>query len=170
MVGMEEGESDMMRKQNLFIAYLLIGLGVYFLIKQLDLAIFRPFVGWPTILAIIGVSFLLHSYSTKDKQTIFIGVIFLGLGIHFHGLQHYDFWYNHWSVYTLIIGIAYFLRFIYTKKGLIPAVVLITISVIMIFSISLPEWFQGIYGIIDFIETFWPVILIAIGIYFIRKK
>lgn len=159
-----------MRKQNLFFAYLLIGLGVYFLIRQLDLAIFRPFVGWPTILAIIGISFLLHSYSTKDKQNIFIGVIFLGLGIHFHGLQNYDFWYNHWSVYTLIIGIAYIVRFIYTKKGLIPAVVLITISVIMIFSISLPEWFQGIYGIIDFIETFWPVILIAIGIYFIRKK
>jgi len=159
-----------MRKQNLFFAYLLIGLGVYFLIRQLDLAIFRPFFGWPTILALLGIAFLLHSYTTKEKQNIFLGVILLGLGIHFHGLENYDFWYNHWAIYTLIIGIAFLIWFFYTKKGLISAIVLITISVIMIFSISLPEWFQGIYGVIDFFETFWPVILIAIGIYMIRKK
>lgn len=160
----------MLRKQNLFVAYLLIGLGVYFLIKQLNLVFFQPFIGWPTIVIIIGIAFLLHSYATKEKQNIFIGVILLGIGIHFHGLQNYDFWYNHWSIYTLIVGFAYLIRFFYMKKGFILSIVLITISIIMIFSISLPEWFQGVYGIIDFIETFWPIILIVIGIYFIRKK
>lgn len=159
-----------MRQKNTFIAYILIGLGVYFLIKQLNFAFFEPFTGWPTVIAIIGVSFLLHSYTAKDEGNIFTGVILLGIGIHFHGLQNYDFWYNHWSVYTLIIGIAYLILFFKTKKGLIPSVVLISVSVIMIFSITLPDWFKGIYGIIDFIETFWPVILIVIGIYFIRKK
>ena len=139
-------------------------------VKQLNLVFFQPFIGWPTIVIIIGIAFLLHSYATKEKQNIFIGVILLGIGIHFHGLQNYDFWYNHWSIYTLIVGFAYLIRFFYMKKGLILSIVLITISIIMIFSISLPEWFQGVYGIIDFIETFWPIILIVIGIYFIRKK
>lgn len=167
-IDLEVGE--LMRKQHLFTAYLLIGLGIYFLIKQLDFVFFRPFLGWPTVVAIIGIAFLLHSYTTREKQNIFIGIIILGIGVHFHGMQNYSFWYNHWSVYTLIIGIAYLIRFFYTKKGMIPAIVLLSISIIMIFSISLPEWFKGIYSIVDFIETFWPVILIIIGIYFIRKK
>lgn len=159
-----------MKRKNSFIAYVLIGLGVYFLIKQLNLTIFNSLVGWPTVIAIIGIAFLLHSYTAKEEGNIFTGVILLGIGIHFHGLQNYTFWYNHWSIYTLIIGIAYLLLFFKTRKGLIPSVILISVSSIMIFSITLPDWFKGIYGVIDFIETFWPVILIVLGIYFIRKK
>lgn len=159
-----------MRKQHLLIAYFLIGIGVYFLIKQVDLAIFQSFYGWPTVVMIVGLSFLLHSYTVKEVQSLFIGVILFGLGVHFHGLKNYDFWYDHWSIYTLIVGIAFLLRFLQTKSGLIPAIVLITISVIMIFSISLPDWFSGIYGIIEFIETFWPVVLIVIGVLLLRKK
>lgn len=159
-----------MKKRNLFTSYILIGLGIYFLIKQLEFSFFEPFIGWSTIVIIIGIAFLLHSYTAKEQSHLFTGIILLGIGIHFHGLQNYDFWYNHWSIYTLIIGIAYLFMFFKTKKGLIPSVVLLSISIIMIFSITLPDWFKGIYGIIDFIETFWPVILIVLGIYFIRKK
>lgn len=159
-----------MKKQHLFTAYLLIGIGIYFLIKQLDLAAFRNFYNWPTLLMIVGIAFLLHHYTVKEKQNIFTGVLLLGLGIHFHGLQNYDFWYNHWSIYTLIVGMAFLVRFFTTKKGFVPSVILIGISLLMIFSVTLPEWFQGIYGIIDFIETFWPVVLIVIGIYLLRKK
>lgn len=159
-----------MKRKNSFIAYVLIGLGIYFLVKQLNFAFFEPFIGWPTVIAIIGIAFLLHSYTANEEGNIFIGVILLGIGIHLHGLQHYDFWYNHWSIYTLIFGIAYLILFFKTKRGLIPSVVLMSVSIIMIFSITLPSWFKGIYGIIDFIETFWPVILIVIGIYFIRKQ
>jgi|SRR5699024_680702 len=160
----------MLKNRNSFVAYLLIGLGVYFLIKQLDLAFFKPFFGWPTVIMIVGIAFLLHSYTAKDNHNTFIGILLVGFGIHFHGLQNYLFWYNHWSIYTLIIGIAYLILFFKTKRGLIPAIILISVSSIMIFSITLPDWFKGIYGIIDFIETFWPVILIILGVYFIRKK
>lgn len=160
----------MLKKRNSFIAFLLIGIGIYFLIKQLDLAFFKPFVGWPTIIAIVGISFLLHSYTSKEKHNIFVGVLLLGLGIHLHGLQNYLFWYDHWSIYTLIVGLAYLVLFFKTRKGLMPSLILIGLSLIMIFSISLPDSFKPIYGIIDFIETFWPIILIILGVYFLRKK
>lgn len=159
-----------MKNRNSFIAYLLIALGVYFLIKQLDLMFFRPFIGWPTMIAVIGLVFLLHSYTARQDNSLFIGVILLGFGIHFHGSQNYIFWYDHWSIYTLIVGIAYFVLFLKTKKGFIKAIILLSISIIMIFSISLPSWFKGIFGVIDFIETFWPVILIGLGVYFLWRK
>lgn len=159
-----------MRERNTLIAYLLIGFGIYFLIKQLNFTFFQSFVGWPTIVAIIGLAFLLHSYTAKVSEHILIGSILVGFGIHFHGLHHYVFWYDHWSVYTLIVGIAYFIFFFKTKKGFMPAVILVSLSVVMLFSITLPDWFKPIYGIIDFIETFWPVLLIGLGIYFLWRK
>jgi len=159
-----------MKKQNAFSAYVLIGIGIYFLIKQLDLAIFDNFYSWPTFLIIIGIAFLIHSYSAKEYNNLFTGVLLLGLGIHFHGLENYPFWFDHWSVYALIVGLAFLIRFFKTKKGLVPAGILIGIALLMIFSVTLPEWFQWIYGVIDFLETFWPVALIAIGVYLLKFK
>jgi hypothetical protein len=159
-----------MKKQNAFTAYILIGLGVYFLIRQLNLTIFQDFYSWPTFLMIIGLVFLIHSYSTKQYQHIFTGVLLLGLGIHFHGLENYDFWFDHWSAYALIVGVAFLVRFTKTKKGLIPAAVLIGIALLMIFSVTLPTWFNWIYIVADFLEAFWPVALIVIGVYLLRFK
>lgn len=159
-----------MKRQHAFTAYILIGLGIYFLIEQLQLSLFDNFYSWPTFLMIIGIAFLIHSYSTKEYNNIFTGVLLLGLGIHFHGLENYDFWFDHWSVFALIVGLAFFIRFLKTKKGMIPAAILIGLSLLMIFSVTLPEWFQWIYGVAEFIETFWPVALIVIGVYLLRKK
>lgn len=159
-----------MKKQNSFAAYVLIGIGVYFLIKQLDLPLFQNFYSWPTFLIIIGIAFLIHSYSTKEYNNIFTGVLLLGLGIHFHGLENYSFWFNHWSAYALIAGVAFWVRFLKTKSGFIPGSILIGISLLMIFSVTLPEWFQWIYGVAEFLETFWPVALIVLGIYLLRFK
>lgn len=159
-----------MKKQHAFTAYILIGIGVYFLIKQLNLNLFENFYSWPTFLIIIGIAFLIHSYGAKEHQHIFTGTLLLGLGIHFHGIENYDFWLDHWSIYALIVGVAFLIRFLKTKKGLLPGSILIGISLLMIFSISLPTWFQWIYDVAEFLETFWPIALIVIGIYFLRYK
>lgn len=160
-----------MKKQNSFIAYLLIGIGTYFLIKQLKLSLFDTFYSWPTILIIVGVVFLIHSYSNNEYQNIFTGVLLLGLGIHFHGIENYDFWFDHWSIYALIVGLAFIIRYFQTKNGLIPGILLISLAIIIILSETLPEWFKWTYDIVGFLETFWPVFLIAFGFYkLINKK
>lgn len=154
-----------MKNQNILVAYILIGTGIYFLIKQLNLALFANFYTWSTFLIIIGISFLIYSFTQKQFESVFIGILLLGLGIHFHGLENYLFWFDHWSVYSLIVGLAFLGRFFYTKKGLLHALIFIGIAILMIFSITLPSWFQWIYGVIQFLETFWPVALILIGVY-----
>src|SRR5699024_10664787 len=113
------------KKQNNFIAYLLIGIGTYFLIKQLDLALFDNIYSWLTILIILDVVFLLHSYLTHYYDHIYKVVLLLCLGIHFHDVENYDFWIDHWSMYTLIAGIAFIILYLQTHRGHRPGLILI---------------------------------------------
>ncbi|WP_226036507.1 LiaI-LiaF-like domain-containing protein [Aquibacillus saliphilus] len=159
-----------MKRQNAFIGYLLIGIGAFFLLRQLRFPILTDFYSWPTLLIIIGIAFLLHSYISKDYKKLFPGTIILGIGIHFHGLNHYSFWIDHWGIYTLIIAIAFFIRFQKTKTGLFPGLVLLLISIFAIFASDKPSWFYWIDHVILTIIDFWPVALIIVGGYLLFKK
>lgn len=159
-----------MKKEHVLIAYMLIGLGMYFLIKQLNLDLFSNFYSYTTIIIIVGISFILHSYTVKEYNNLFSGIIISGFGIHLHGIENYAFWFNHWSMYVLIIGIAFIVRYLKTKSGLLTGIILISFALFMIFSIKIPSSLHWIYGIIGFVETFWPVALIILGIYLLKFK
>ncbi|WP_010651062.1 LiaI-LiaF-like domain-containing protein [Oceanobacillus massiliensis] len=159
-----------MKKQNSLLAYILIGIGIYFLLRELKVPILTDFYSWQTLLIIIGLALLIHSYTAKHYQNLFAGTIVLGLGIHLHGVQHYTFWIDHWGVYVLIIGLAFIVRHTKTKKGILPGILLVLLAVLLIFSINLPGYFDWIYDIINLLERFWPVVLVIIGIYLLRKK
>lgn len=159
-----------MKRQNTFASYLLIGIGIYFLLRKLEIPIITDFYSWPTLLIIIGIALLIHSYTVNDYQHLFSGTIILGIGIHFHGVNHYEFWLDHWAVYLLIAGIAFIVRGIRTKKGFIMGALLIGLAILFIFSFKLPGMFDWIYDVTAILETFWPLLLIVLGIYWLRKK
>lgn len=159
-----------MKRQNTFAAYLLIGIGLYFLLRKLEIPIITDFYSWPTLLIIIGIALLIHSYTSKDYQHLLSGTIILGIGIHFHGVNHYDFWIDHWAVYLLIVGIAFIVRAIRTKRGFLTGAILIGLAILFIFSFKLPRMFNWIYDVTGILETFWPLLLIVIGIFWLKKK
>ena len=99
-----------MKKQNALFAYILIGIGVFFLLRELKLPIFTDFYSWQTLLIVIGLAILIHSYRSHSYENILAGGIILGIGIHLHGRANYAFWIDHWAVYLLIIGAAFLLR------------------------------------------------------------
>src|SRR5699024_1175844 len=113
---------------------------------------------------------MIVSYSTKDYKNLFSGTVLLGLVVHFNGLHNYPFWIDHWAMYPLIIGIAFIVRFLRTKNGLLPGALLIGISLLMIFSENVPEWLDWIYIVIDFLEKFWAIAIILLGILLLKKK
>jgi len=154
-------------KQNVLSAYILIGIGLYFLMKQFDIPLLANFYGWSTIMIIVGVALLLYSFRTKDAHNIFSGVIVLGIGIHFHGLDNYTFWSNHWAVYILIVGLAFIVRSLWSKEGMMTGIVLTVISSLFIFSWSIPHWLTSP---MKHIHTLWPIAIILLGIYLLRKK
>ncbi|MFC4403950.1 LiaI-LiaF-like domain-containing protein [Gracilibacillus xinjiangensis] len=157
-------------KKNSLLAYLLIGIGLYFLLRELRIPILTDFYSWPTLLILIGSAFLVHAFSGNEEKSIFPGVVLLGLGIHFHGLNHYPFWIAHWGIYTLIVSIAFLLRFVKTKHGIIPGVVLFVISIFAMFVDNQPSWFVWIHDLMGWMERFWPIVLIGLGIYLLLKR
>lgn len=160
----------MRRGENSLLAYILIGVGLYFLLKELNIAIFSDYYSWPFLVIIIGVIFLIHSYSTRNNQNLFSSVILLGIGIHFYGLNNYPSWIDHWAVYMFIVGLAFIIRYILSKSGLFIGLVLIGLSIVMIFSINVPAWLNWVYTIPSFIKQFWPIILIILGVYLLINK
>lgn len=161
---------ETMKNKNTLTAYMLIGIGLYFLLRQLKLPIFTDFYSWPTILIVIGLALLIYSFQTKEYNSLFSGTLVFGLGIHFHGIRHYSFWIDHWAMYPLIVGIAFLVRYFKTKQGLLPGLILLLISCIFIFSINIPSWFDWIHDVADFIDVYWPVVLVVIGVYLLKKK
>ncbi|MEN2467175.1 DUF5668 domain-containing protein [Ornithinibacillus sp. FSL M8-0202] len=159
-----------MKNKNTLTAYLLIGIGLYFLFRELKLPIFTDFYSWPTILIIIGLAMLIYSFKVKDYNSLFSGTLLLGFGIHFHGIRHYSFWIDHWAMYPLIIGIAFLIRYIKTKKGLLPGLILTLLSGVFIFSVNIPPWFNWIHDVVNFAQVYWPIVLVVIGIYLLMKK
>ena len=158
-----------LKKHGLF-PYLLIGIGLFFLLREWKIPILTDFYSWPTLLIVVGLAFLIHAFTAKEYRNLFPGVILFGLGIHFHGLKHYSFWLDHWAVFTLIFGIAFLLQYWKSKRGLVPAMILLIISFIAIFIENKPEWFGWINQAMNWIFQSWPIVLIIGGIYLLVKK
>lgn len=158
-----------MKKQNSLIAYILIGLGIYFLLRELRVPIFTDFYSWQTLLIILGIAFLLHSYRSGTHEHIFTGVLLFGIGIHLHGVQHFDFWIDHWGVYLVIIGLALLFRYLKTRSGLLAGTLFLVIGMLLIYSQQFNEYFFWIDDAVSIVERFWPVLLIILGLVWLRR-
>ncbi|MEQ6375754.1 DUF5668 domain-containing protein [Bacillaceae bacterium S4-13-56] len=158
-----------MKKQNSFVGMVLIGIGAFFLLKELALPLFTNFYSWPTIVIIIGISMLLHSYMSKQYSNLLLGAILFGIGVHFHMITYYSFWPNHWGMVPLIIGLSFLVQYQKAKKGLIPGLILLAIALMAIFSTQQPGWFQWIHVTVNYAVNYWPILLIIAGFYFIYR-
>ncbi len=159
-----------MKKHSTIISLLLIGIGIYFLLQQYSIPYLSQFSTWPTLLIIFGVAFLFNSYKNKDRDSLFPGIVLLGLGIHFHALNDVDWWTNHWGMYTLIVGLAYLIHSYKSKKSLTPGLLLTVISIIVLMPAIIPSWYTTFDFVYSKIEQFWPFILIIIGSLLLFKK
>lgn len=159
-----------MRQKNHLTAYILIGVGFYFLIRQWNIPFLDRFSTWPTLLLILGIGLLLHSYLNRDYDKLFPGVILVGIGIHFHANSIYPAWPEHWSVYAIIIGLAFLIRYQKTKIGLYPGLIILFTGLFMLLSITNSQFSQSVNQLIDVLEDYWPVGLIIFGVYLLFKK
>lgn len=159
-----------MNKQHSLVGFLLIGLGLYFFLRHLNIPELSVFYSWPALVSIIGLAFLLHSYMTKDYSNLFTGTLITGLGLHFLAVNHVAFWMDHWGIYLIIIGIAFLIQYQKTKTGLLPSLIFLGIGLFAVFAPSRPGWFQWVQQIFLLIEQFWPLVLIVFGIFLLKKK
>ncbi|UCZ52131.1 DUF5668 domain-containing protein [Bacillus shivajii] len=161
-----------MRRNNFLPGIILISTGLYFLLKQFDITL--PYANviftWPSILVFIGLVMAFQGFSNRDDSKMFTGATLLGLGVLFHGVHTYGTWGYHWGYFTLIVAIAFLMKYFVNKRdGLTPAMILFAITAFALFSSEVSEWIRTFAG---GFESLWPVLLIAIGVYllFFRKK
>ncbi len=156
----------------MFPGFILIIIGLYFLLQQLNISI--PFAhvlfAWPSILFIIGLVLSFQGFSNKDDNKMFSGMMLLGLGVFFHGVHTFGYWSYYWGYFTLIISVAFFMKYFVGKRdGLAPGIVLMIITLFAFYNHFISTWVKQFFGGFDVI---WPIILIGVGIYliFFRKR
>ena len=160
-------------KNGIFPGILLIGIGCYFLLKQLNFPFLHAAFTWPTLLIIIGIAFIAQAYLANEYNSIVPGVVLTGLGVHFHAQHYIPFWPDHWAVYTLIVSLALLLKYYKTKNGLVVGIILLVISLLGLFYDGFISWMNWIGELVGWIEKFWPAALIIFGLYLLffgRKK
>jgi len=150
-----------MSRPALLPGLILLGLGLYFLLRQFNLPLFDQLMTWPMILIIIGSAFMICSYSGWDKMLILPGGILLALGIHFLAMNSSAHWPVHWSMYPGAVGSGFLLAYIRTqdRSFLIPAGILLGIPIIVL----------G-FGGFHVMATWWPIAVILIGVYLLLKR
>ncbi|ADU31374.1 LiaI-LiaF-like domain-containing protein [Evansella cellulosilytica] len=162
----------MKNNNNLFPGIILISVGLYFLLRQFNISF--PFSDtvftWPSILVVIGIVLAFQGFSNRDDTKMFSGSVLLGLGVFFHGAHTFSSWGYHWGYFTLIISIAFFMKyFVHKKDGLTPAIVLLIISGFALYSDKVFSWLNNLTSSFDLI---WPIALVVVGIYvlFFKKR
>lgn len=122
-----------MKRKHSLLAYLCIGIGIFLLLRELRIPFFVDLYSWQSFPIVIGIGIIIHSYTTKTYQNLFIGTLLFGIGIHLHGVKHYSFWIDDWSVYFIIIGLAFIIRYTKTKKGFFLGLFSILLGLLFLF-------------------------------------
>ncbi|WP_243297432.1 LiaI-LiaF-like domain-containing protein [Bacillus litorisediminis] len=158
-------------KHRIFPGILLLGFGCYFFIDD-----WIPEWGflqsWPTLLAIIGVAFLGQAYIGKDYESIIPGVIFIGIGIHFHVVAQLSLWAGHFGVFVLVIALAFLLYYQKKGDGLGVGLSFLILAVFLLFSDKVATGIGFLETSIAFIQRFWPFVFIVLGLIllFFKRK
>lgn len=161
-----------MKNQRIFPGIILLGFGAFFFLQQNETAFFKGFDTWPTLLIIVGIAFLFQGYIAKDYDAILPGVILTGFGLHFHIIERLSVWPNSIGVFILIIALGFLLRYQKVNTGLFQGLLFLVLAILLLFYDKIIGWLGILEGGIGAIWNYWPILLVAYGVYLllIKKK
>ncbi|WP_174729780.1 LiaI-LiaF-like domain-containing protein [Mesobacillus harenae] len=161
-----------MKRQQMIPGIILIGFGIYFYLQQSNITLFQQFYTWPTLLIIVGIAFLGQGYWGKDYESILPGVMLAGFGLHFHVVHRLEIWPDHMGTFILIIALGFLLRYQKTGNGLFQGILFLILAVLLLFNDQFASWFGLMESRVASAWTFWPAVLVIIGVYllFFKKK
>lgn len=158
-------------KKQIFPSIFLVGIGLYFFLQKFSIEFGFQIFTWPTILLIIGLALLIQAYSANDFSMIIPGILFVGLGIHFHLVQQWEIQLDHVGVILLFIALGFFLIANKIKNGKFFSWLFLILAIIQLFHTNLFSWLKLTSEQVSKYESLWPITLMIIGIYvFIFKR
>lgn len=166
------GRVEGMKNQRYFPGIILLGFGIYYFWRQSNIPLFREYMTWPTLLAIIGIAFLVQGYKGDRYEAILPGVILTGFGLHFHVVEAVAIWPDASAALILFIALGSILRYQKTGDGLAQGILFLAFAGLMTFYDHILGWLGVLGNKMNSILQYWPLLLIIIGIYllFFRKK
>lgn len=155
-------------KRSIVPGVILILIGALIIIHKLDIFHFYWRDLYPVIFLALGVWFFFNVFVRKQKGQAFPGTLFLLLGIFFI-LRNYSFFYRYyadefWPVFLIIFGLAFVVQFFFRPDDwglLIPGFIFLLLG--FVFLARTMGWIMP-YQVEYIVETYWPVLLILIGI------
>lgn len=161
-----------MKGQRIFPSIILIGFGLFFFLEQTSPSFSIAIFSWPTILLVIGLAFLVQAYAGKTYDSILPAVLFIGLGVHFHLVQHWNIQFVLIGVVTLFLSLGYFLLNQKSKGSLFFAWLFLILAFIQLFYNEILEWFGIIETKLGSLVSLLPIIFILLGCYvlFFKRK
>ncbi|RMF67076.1 MAG: hypothetical protein D6743_05465 [Calditrichaeota bacterium] len=155
------------REKSVVPGILLIGIGVLFLLNQLDVIYLRWRHIYPLLFLGLGGWFFMKVFARKERGAAFVGTMFLVLGL-FFALRNYrvlgfdDYFYDFesfWPIFLIACGLGFVVLFLFRPEDwgvLIPGGILLLFGVAFFLEMSGFVYWRRIMD-------FWPVILIAVG-------
>lgn len=159
-----------MKNINIIPGMILIGFGSYYFLQQNRIALFDEFYTWPSLMLIIGISFLVHGYWGKNVESIFPGVIFSGIAIHLHVVGRLELWPDHLGAFMLIISLGFLLRYQKTGTGLFHGILFLIISGLLLFYDEIANKFASEQTGVALLLNNWWILLILFGLYLLLRK
>ncbi|MDZ7261295.1 MAG: DUF5668 domain-containing protein [candidate division KSB1 bacterium] len=153
-------------KKSIIPGVLLIVVGLLLLLSRLDLLQFNWGHLYPLLLMALGLLCFLTIRRRKDAGAVFPGTIFFLLGLFFF-LRNYDLIYylypdEIWPIFLIIFGLAFIALYLFKPQDwgvLIPGSLLLFFGIVFFLrELDLIYWRTQ-----EYIERFWPLILIVIG-------
>lgn len=158
----------MKKKSGIFTGIIMILLGGLFLAGELYPEIFS-FWSWPFILIGLGVMFLLWALIAGTGGLAIPGSILSGLGGIFYYqelTQNWDSWAYIWALIPGFVGVGILLKGLIDKSfkdSINASLTLIIISAVLFFA------FGTQFGLQSYVMTYWPILLILLGIIALGK-
>ncbi|MGG3194632.1 LiaF transmembrane domain-containing protein [Priestia aryabhattai] len=161
-----------MKKQSMFFGVLLVGFGIFFLLNELHMSVAAKVYTWPVLLILIGAALLTESALSQDHSNLLASYILITLGIHFYVSEQIPFWPTNISMVVFMVAISFLLSARKAKSGFFQGGTLLIIAILMMFSDRLKLFLPKVEDGVNYLTTFWPILLLLVGLYllFFKRK
>lgn len=156
----------------MFFGVLLVGFGIFFLLNELHMSIAAKIYTWPVLLILIGAALLTESALSQDHSNLLASYILITLGIHFYVSEQIPFWPTNISMVVFMVAISFLLSARKAKSGFFQGGTLLIIAILMMFSDRLKLFLPKVEDGVNYLTTFWPILLLLVGLYllFFKRK
>lgn len=155
--------------QKKAIGFVLILAGGLLLIAETGWATISTMITWPFLLFLLGTLLVFVSFLQKQGSLTVIGGVIAAIGLSVWGFRYVPDWPKHWSILVLLIGIVIFLQYMQNKNNM-TLIIAVVLSLCGFFANPAVGEIALFAPIANVLNTYWPVLIVGLGLIFILKK